>query len=174
MVVGKPIAKPLNSRVASQIDLMPGDIALGTSGTHMRTLLGSCVSVILTDPRHTIAAMNHIVHVGRPNAANQENTAYGSVSMHQMFKRLQGAGINARMCDAYVYGGGNMFPHLFQERHVGTSNAAWVEQFLRNEGIRVVDQLTGGSGYRKISWTVGVGEPLVETVLASAGDPHVR
>ena len=38
-------------------DLMPGDVALGTAGDQLKTLLGSCVSVILTDPRRTVGAM---------------------------------------------------------------------------------------------------------------------
>ena len=33
------------------IDLMPGHVALGLVGDQLKTLLGSCVSVILTDPR---------------------------------------------------------------------------------------------------------------------------
>lgn len=173
MVAGKPVSNPPAFSDTGLFDLMPGDLVVGLHGAQMRTLLGSCVSVILTDPRHTVAAMNHIVHVGIPNAANLHNTAYGSVSMQQMYAQLQAVGINASMCEAYVYGGGNMFPHLIQERHVGAANVAWVMQFLRNERIKVVEELTGGSGYRKVSWTVGIGTPLVETVLVDDGGQHV-
>jgi len=151
------------------VELMPGDVADGLAGEQFKTLLGSCVSVILTDPKRTVAAMCHIVHTSVPNAANTNNTAYGTVALAEMRKRLQRRGVTARLCEAYVYGGGNMFPQFFNERNVGSSNAHWVLEALDYEGIRVVDQCLGGNGYRKVAWTVGPTEPLVETVFAEQG-----
>lgn len=148
---------------------MPGDVAVGQAGEHLKTLLGSCVAVILTDPRRTVAAMCHIVHVGQPNAANRHNTAYGVVAMEEMFHRLHQVGVTPRLCEAYVFGGGNMFPKLFQVQHVGSNNVTWVLHQLKQHHIAVVDQSLGGLGYRKVSWTVGPTEPVVEVVLAESG-----
>ena len=148
---------------------MPGDVAVGQAGEQLKTLLGSCVSVILTDPRRTVAAMCHIVHVGQPNAANRHNTAYGLSAMEDMFRRLHQLGVTPRLCQAYVFGGGNMFPHLINVNHVGSNNATWVLHQLKQHHIPVVDQSLGGNGYRKVSWTVGPTEPVVEVVLAESG-----
>lgn len=148
-------------------DLMPGDVALALAGEQLKTLLGSCVSVILTDQRRTMAAMCHIVHVGQPNAYN---TAYGVCAMDAMFARLRSIGATPKLCQAYVYGGGNMFTQLFsQQRHVGISNVDWVLDFLHDEQIAILGHCLGGNGYRKVSWTVGLGEPTVEVVLAETG-----
>lgn len=147
------------------VELMPGDVAVGQVGDQFKTLLGSCVSVILTDPRRTVGTMCHIVHVGTPNAENRHNTAYGVAAMHDMFSKLRARGINPRMCEAYVFGGGNMFPHLFREKHVGANNVEWVLDYLHAHDVRVLDQCLGGNGYRKVSWTVGAQAPVVETVL---------
>ena len=152
-------------KAGGPVELMPGDVALGQSGAQFRTLLGSCVSVILTDPRRTVASMCHIVHVGTPNADNRHNTAYGVAAMHEMFTRLRALGINPRMCQAYVFGGGNMFPQLFREKHVGANNVDWVMHYLDAHGVAIVDQCLGGNGYRKVSWTVGPRDPVVETVF---------
>ena len=150
-------------------DLMPGDVALGLAGEQFKTLLGSCVAVILTDPRRTVAAMCHIVHVGQPNAANRHNTAYGEAAMDDMFRRLHSRGITPHFCQAYVFGGGNMFPQLFNVNHVGSNNISWVLHQLKSHHIAVVDQCTGGNGYRKVSWTVGLAEPVVDVVFSEAG-----
>jgi chemotaxis protein CheD len=150
-------------------ELMPGDVFLGLAGDEMRTLLGSCVSVILTDPRRTVGAMCHIVHVGPPNAANRHNTAYGEVAMDDMFARLQDVGIPAQRCQAYVYGGGNMFPGIVSGASVGDRNARWVMDFLADHGIDVVEYSLGGTSYRKVSWTVGRTEPKVENVSIEQG-----
>ncbi len=150
-------------------ELMPGGVALGLAGDMLKTLLGSCVAVILTDPRRTVGAMCHIVHIGRPNAANAGNTAYGICAMEDMFGRLRDIGISHRLCHAYVFGGGNMFPQHFKLHHVGASNVNWVLDYLASHHIGVVDQCLGGMGYRKISWTVGPAEPAVEVVVTKPG-----
>ena len=161
-------------RPGATVELMPGDIALGDSGVQFKTLLGSCVTVILTDPRRTVGSMCHIVHVGEPNADNRHNTAFGVVAMDEMFEQLRARGINPLMCDAYVFGGGNMFPHLFREKHVGSANADWVLHYLEAHDIAVADQSLGGTGYRKVSWTVGPDAPVVETVYPEQGIQNGR
>ena len=150
-------------------ELMPGDVALGLAGDHLKTLLGSCVSVILTDPRRTVAVMCHIVHAGQPNAANANNTAYAVVAMEKMFDELTAVGVIPTRCEAYVFGGGNMFPALFAKRHIGQNNVQWVLDYLHDRGMPVVDHCLAGSGYRKVSWTVGPAEPIVDMVFAEQG-----
>jgi chemotaxis protein CheD len=151
----------------ASFELMPGDVALGYAGDELKTLLGSCVSVILTDPRRTVGVMCHIVHVGHPSAGNHNNTAYGSVAMAEMTRRLFSIGFSPRSCQAYVVGGGNMFPTLFTHHHVGTNNIDWVLGYLAHHKIGVLKQDLGGHGYRKLTWTVGLNEPMVETVFSS-------
>lgn len=151
------------------VELMPGDVVDGVAGDQFKTLLGSCVSVILTDPRRTVGAMCHIVHVGTPNTANAQNAAYGCVAFKEMHHRLQRRGVTTRLCEAYVVGGGNMFPQLSGVRNVGLANAHWVLCRLKSEGIRIVDQHLGGLEYRKLAWTVGAGDPQVESVLVQHG-----
>lgn len=147
------------------VELMLGDVAIGFAGDYLKTLLGSCVSVILTDPRRAVAAMCHIVHAGLPNAANEGNTAYAIVAMDEMFKRLTTVGVIPTRCEACVFGGANMFPTLFAKQHVGESNAQWVLDYLHTHEIAIVDHCLSGAGYRKISWTIGPSEPVVETVF---------
>lgn len=168
-----PSAKPSALRV-SAVELMPGDVAIGLAGDQLKTLLGSCVSVILTDPRRTVAAMCHIVHSGKPNAGNAANTAFGEVAMADMFARLTAIGVIPTRCDAYVFGGGNMFPALSSKQPVGNSNVDWVLDYLHAKDIPVVDHCLGGNVYRKVSWTVGPGEPLVETEFPEQGVSNGR
>jgi chemotaxis protein CheD len=144
--------------------LHPGDVALGSRGEVFETLLGSCVSVILTDPRRTVGAMSHIVHAGQPQAGEGDNTAHAEVAFERMFALLQGVGISPGLCEAYVYGGGNMFPALVRGRHVGQSNADTVLRTLRHTGIRVLVNDLGGQAYRRLRWTVGPDQPLVTAV----------
>ena len=171
------LIKPTRLLQAGQtvaVELMPGDVAFGQAGESMKTLLGSCVGVILTDPRRTIGVMCHIVHAGHPKSHDAHNTAFGRAAMHAMFTKLRAVGVNPALCEAFVYGGGNMFPNLVRDKHVGATNVDWVLDFLESHRIGVVDHCLGGNGYRKVSWTVGKLDPLVETVFAEQGISHER
>lgn len=146
----------------SVVVLHPGDVVLGHLGDRFETLLGSCVSIILTDPRRTVAAMCHIVHSGAaPVDERGAETTHAEPALAAMFMLLQGCGISPQLCEAYLVGGGNMFPSLFKQAHVGQSNTEWALQALANLGIPLRGQDTGGIAFRRINWTVGPGAPEV-------------
>lgn len=150
-----------------QYEILPGDVALGFSGDEFKVLLGSCVSVILTDPKRTIATVCHVVHAGRSRSRADSDLAWGDAALAWMFAALEHRGFNPRACVAYVYGGGNMFPHLHIEKPVGDRNIAWADSVLAAAGVRVNSRAVGGDGYRVLSWTVGPGQPEVQFVPAA-------
>lgn len=144
--------------------LHPGDVACGSRGDLLETLLGSCVAVVLTDPRRTVGAMCHIVYAGAAPRATEQDSCFGDAALSRMYSMLRARGIEPRLCEAYVYGGGNMFPSLFEEGHVGASNAGWTLAALAEDGVRVLHQDLGGNQYRKLSWVVGMQSPRVIAV----------
>jgi chemotaxis protein CheD len=144
--------------------LHPGDVVCTDGGERMETLLGSCVAVVMTDPRRTLGAMCHIVHCGaNPSAASSAN-AHGAGALRQMYCLLRARGIEHRLCEAWVVGGGNMFPGLYGGPHIGDQNSRWVLAALAEDGVRVIGQDVGGNTYRRLGWTVGNDAPDVETV----------
>jgi chemotaxis protein CheD len=144
--------------------LHPGDVFLGTRGDRFETLLGSCVAVILTDPRRTVGAMCHIVHASEGLTAATANTTHAGPAMTRMYLLLRSLGIEPRLCEAYVYGGGNMFPSITSGPQVGDRNVSWVLDELDEGGMAIVAQDLGGRGYRRLGWTVGPMAPRVTTV----------
>ncbi len=144
--------------------LHPGDVALGTRGERFETLLGSCVAIVLTDPRRTLGVMCHIVHSSAPVKGATASAAYADQALDEMFGLLVAQGINPTMCVAYVYGGGNMFPARVAGHHVGQANQRWAFDTLADCGIHVVDADVGGNTYRRLSWTVGPQAPTVVAV----------
>jgi chemotaxis protein CheD len=143
--------------------LHPGDVAIADRGERLETLLGSCVSIILTDPRRTVASMCHIVHSG-PRGDTAKGGAHAEGARERMYALLLARGITPRLCDAFVYGGGNMFPALVRNGHVGDGNASRALEMLQDDGVRIVHQDLGGTAYRKLAWTVGPEWPSVTAV----------
>jgi chemotaxis protein CheD len=147
-----------------QFTLHPGDVASGTRGDRFDTLLGSCVAVVLTDPRRTVGAMCHIVHA-RTGPRSPRNGSFGDEALRLMHTQLRTLGVVPQCCVAFVYGGGNMFPGLVTgDGHVGSANARWVLDALAADGVQVLHADLGGTSYRRLSWTVGPADPVVSTV----------
>jgi chemotaxis protein CheD len=141
--------------------LHPGDVACGERGERFETLLGSCVAVVLTDPRRTVGAMCHIVHAVPAPAGRHDDATYADVALRQMNERLRERGLQPGQCEAYVYGGGNMFPRVYPQQSIGTRNTDWVLDALAATGVRVLQHDVGGNTYRRLRWTVGVDVPTV-------------
>lgn len=159
------MSESTSADAANTWTLHPGDVRCAPRGDRLVTLLGSCVAVILTDPRRTIGSMCHIVHTPGPDMPRSgRNTAWGDLALEAMGTQLLAHGIQMRLCHAYVYGGGNMFPGLYDGGHVGAGNAHWALQALDDEGVTVLHHDLGGSAYRRLAWTVGPETPTVEAV----------
>jgi chemotaxis protein CheD len=144
--------------------LHPGDVACGERGDRLETLLGSCVAIVLTDPRRTVGVMCHIVHSRPALSGDGRAAAHADAARRSMHQKLTARGITPSLCEAYVYGGGNMFPALVKQSHVGDDNARWALDALARDGVKVLFHDVGGSVYRRLSWTVGTDMPQVTAV----------
>ena len=91
--------------------------------------------------------------------------AFADVAISTLYASLRARGFNPAMCEAFVYGGGNMFPELFKQSHVGDANGIWVLDRLKNDGVKIVVQDLGGSAYRRLAWNIG---PEMPQALAFA------
>ena len=155
---------PGRARAGKVQVLHPGDVALAGRGERLETLLGSCVAIVLTDPRRTLGAMCHIVHSKPATSGAVLSAAYADVALDRMYTLLRSRAIEPRLCEAYVYGGGNMFPALFAHGHVGDDNAQWALEALAHDGVPVLFHDLGGNTYRRLSWVVGPDTPQVTAV----------
>lgn len=146
--------------------LHPGDVAILDRGQSLETLLGSCVSIVLTDPRRSSAAACHVVH-----ACDGPEATHGPFALARMFAGLRARGIEPLRCLAWVAGGGHMFPQLRGEPRlpdVGQANARWALRTLQGLGIALQGHDVGGSVYRRLRWTVGSEPPCVTAVKLEA------
>lgn len=144
--------------------LHPGDVACGSRGERFETLLGSCVAVLLTDPRRTAAAMCHIVHPTPNTGGNPGDTAHADAALAELWARLRARGLLPQLCEAYVYGGGNMFPNIYPGGAIGARNAQRVLDTLAQAGVQLLQLDVGGRSFRRLAWTIGPDAPTVTAV----------
>ncbi len=144
--------------------LHPGDVVCAPRGDRLDTLLGSCVAVVLTDRARCVGAMCHIVHSQPVLSAGAVPTTSADAAIDALYRLLMDRSLSPRLALAFVYGGGNMFPSMFKQKHVGANNSRHVLNRLALDGVRVLIQDLGGNTYRRLSWTVGHELPRVTAV----------
>jgi chemotaxis protein CheD len=144
--------------------LHPGDTVCAERDERVETLLGSCIAIVLTDQRRTIGTMCHIVHCKPATRFADNPCAYADAAIDDMYAKLIQRGYNPQLCEAFVYGGGNMFPDRYARTNVGEDNSRWVLDRLSSDGIRVQLHDVGGNVYRRFGWTVGPELPTVISV----------
>ncbi len=137
--------------------LHPGDVGCATRGDQLHTLLGSCVAIMLTDPRRTVGAMCHFVHPG-----DGPDARYAARAFAELRRLLLSRGIQPGLCEAHVAGGGNLFPDLVSGGDVGSANVRVALDWLDHLGVPVRTRSLGEACYRKVAWAIGEPAPRVE------------
>ncbi len=162
----KRIATP---RPSSLISVPIGRWAVAQSPTKLRTLLGSCVAVIIIDRIRPIGALAHVVlpeALGRPETGRYADTAIPA--MIEALDRLR-AGPGAGRTEAKLVGGSRMFSS-YAGPDVGQLNEAAAHQLLAELRIPVVAVDTGGVFGRTVLFDPLTGSARVRGVGGSLID----
>ena len=141
--------------------LHPGDVVCAERGDRLETLLGSCVAIVMSDRARTMAAMCHIVHCQPPLGGDVGPTTAAGAAIDRLYHLIRLRGLNPCLCEAFVFGGANMFPNIYPRSHVGEGNVRAVLRRLAADGVRVVGENHGGNAYRRVSWVIGDDPPAV-------------
>jgi chemotaxis protein CheD len=150
--------------------ILPGEyLALTANGEDnlnpemMMTVLGSCVTVCLTDIESKTAGMNHFM---LPNAAGSDaisrtdphnaSARYGVNAMELLINNMMSLGATRSRLQAWVFGGARVLSSISD---IGQGNIDFALQYLKTEKISVSAQNTGGLLPRKIYLDPIVGIP---------------
>ncbi len=150
--------------------LLPGEYQVAAAGTMLVTVLGSCVAACMRDTRLSIGGMNHFMlpEGGDPAAMLSESARYGAYAMEVLVNHLLKAGARREHLEAKVFGGGAFFETA--KKSVGERNAAFVLDFLRNEGIRIAAQDLLDVYARKVYFFPATGRTLVKKLRTLNND----
>jgi chemotaxis protein CheD len=148
---------------ANTIDifLQPGEYFVGDASHRVRTLLGSCVSIMLWHPRLQIGAMSHFLLGSSSRGSGTELDArYGEDVMCLMLRELERNKIVLAECRGKIFGGANMFPEQMRSTAdcVGTKNGKLARALLQSHAIPVVSESLFGVGHRQILFDISNGD----------------
>lgn len=152
--------------------LAPGELAVHAGPINIKTIVGSCVAVCLWDPQRRIAGVNHYL-LPHPNGSDVADTRFGSIAMKKLIERVCSAGATRERLQASVIGGGSPLDAI-KFGSVGEQNVNLALAVLRENGIRVIRQETGGAHGRKLLFNAQTGDLLVRRVRGWAESQSAR
>ena len=139
-----------------------GDIGVISGAGTLRTLLGSCIGLVLHDNKKHVGGMAHIVlphssgTVGPPGK-------YANLALPELIRQIQAIGGAPKELVAKLAGGARMFA-TEKTQSIGDQNLLAVEQLLRDAGIPIRGRHCGGTQGQRMSYDVATGIVVVEVV----------
>ncbi|HVI90160.1 MAG TPA: chemotaxis protein CheD [Dongiaceae bacterium] len=130
----------------------------------MSTILGSCVSLCLWDPKAGFGGINHYVLPGSGAAAEAKNARYGEVAIEFLHRRMLQLGANADLLQAKIFGGASVFPLGASQTTVGTRNVELVIDRMQDLQVSIVEQETGGDVGRQLVFDSGTGQVVARVI----------
>ena len=151
-----------------RVTIHVGEIYVDDSPAVVQTLLGSCVSVCLTDRKAGVGGMNHILLPGKARLDDFDDAArYGINAMELLIGKAQSMGADRGNLEAKVFGGGNIITDLETRFNPGLRNGLFALDFLKLEGIRVVGRDIGGVNARRVYMRTDTGEVFLKRIPRS-------
>ncbi|HUW51194.1 MAG TPA: chemotaxis protein CheD [Sulfuricella sp.] len=143
-----------------EIFLQPGEHFFGDRQTRIRTVLGSCVSLVFWHPHQLVGGMCHYMLPGRAHgAAVGLDGRYADEAVALMLEEVRASGTQLHEYQVKMFGGGNMFPTIsrMDGNHVGMKNVLAARELMRKHGFDCVSEHVEGSGHRNLIFDVWSG-----------------
>ena len=145
--------------------ILPGEYYVSCADEIISTVLGSCVSACIRDPKLGIGGMNHFMLPERfirdPHAKDITNCCarYGSFAMEHLINDILANGGLKNRLEIKLFGGGNV---MQSNTNVGARNIQFVRSYLRTESLSVASEDLGGQHPRKVLYFPRSGRVLIK------------
>ncbi|AJG39879.1 chemotaxis protein CheD [Thermotoga sp. RQ7] len=123
--------------------------------------LGSCVAVCMRDP---VAGVGGMAHVMLPDSGGKTDKPgkYADTAIETLVKELEALGAKRERMEAKIAGGASMFES--KGMNIGQRNVEAVKRHLKEHGIKLVAEDTGGNRARSVEYNIATGKLLVRKV----------
>ena len=139
--------------------LYPGQVFVTRHPITISTILGSCAAVCLWDTHRKAGGMNHYLLPEGPNEG-PNRLRYGNVANPELLHRVLALGGETRHLQARIFGGSSAFS-ADPSQSVGSRNVELAEEFLRAEGITVVERDVSGKRGRRLVFKIADGLTMI-------------
>ena len=151
--------------------LNPGEFYFGGMHTRIRTLLGSCIAIVMWHAQRRIGGMCHFVLPRRSKRTSTTLDAkYAEEAFEIFMQNVRASNTRAQDYQVKILGGGNMFPE-FPGRNamssISAQNILAAHELVRQYKLNLTGENVGGSGHRHVTFEIWNG-----TVHVKHADLH--
>lgn len=146
------------------VKVLPGEYFVSGDDLIIMTVLGSCISACIWDPKIRAGGMNHFM---LPDGDSSDGFGrYGSYAMELLINEMLKKGARRETMQAKVFGGAQVMAG-FTSMNVGERNTKFVLDYLATERIPVVSQDVLDIHPRKVCFFPVSGKALVKRLAHS-------
>lgn len=147
--------------------ILPGEYYVTINAEAIITVLGSCVSACIRDSKIGIGGMNHfmlpankeeargVLKKLEPTGANR----YGNFAMESLINDILKNGGKRKNLEIKIVGGGKILKNM---TNIGEMNIRFVENYIDNEGLKLVGSDVGDVFPRKVLYMPATGAVKVK------------
>lgn len=139
-----------------------GELGVLQGTGRLRTLLGSCIGLVLHDRKQCIGGLAHIV-LPTSNGETSLPGKFADTALPELLRLIHKAGGKSENVVAKLAGGANMFATI-KMAGIGDQNLVMVERLLKDARIPIVGRHCGGQQGRRVAYDVQTGGVTVEIV----------
>ena len=154
---------------STTVNVKMAEMDVVTDARSLKTILGSCVGIILRDPVRRVSGLAHVM---LPNRRSEDTATgkYADTAIPALLTRLTESGGRRAALQAFLIGGAQMFPMgNVRIASIGEQNVEAARKILKENKIPIVFQDTGGKAGRTVLFDNVTGEVSVRTLHAIEG-----
>jgi len=165
---------PLSIQDLASVYLHPGELSVCKEPTQVITVLGSCVSITMFNPRLQLGA---ICHGTLPQCRSREgcNTLcieafkFMDCAIHYMLKSFRAHGIRNNDIEVKIFGGADTLRST-SSNTIGSQNIKTALDIMSEEELRVIAADVGDSFGRKLVFFSHTGEVFLKRLKNRNGE----
>ncbi|WP_020407295.1 chemoreceptor glutamine deamidase CheD [Hahella ganghwensis] len=154
--------------------IMPGEYYVTIEGEYIGTVLGSCISACVRDPKSGIGGMNHFMlpqNTQGSVSVISDAYRYGNYAMEHLINDVMKLCGTRDQLEFKLFGGGNVIRAMGS---VGQKNIQFVRRYLEVEGFKITAEDLGGDHPRKILYNPKTGKVLLKRIESLHNDTLIK
>lgn len=144
-----------------QVAVLLGEWHVSRDDEVITTVLGSCVSACVRDPKRGVGGINHFLLPRAPKSDHHDEGSaarYGVAALECLINGVLRGGGRRDALEIKVFGGGRV---IEGGSDVGKTNIAFVREFFAAEGIAIQSYDVGGTFARRLRYWPKTGRAQV-------------
>lgn len=154
--------------------ILPGQFYVTKDNEAIVTVLGSCISACIRDPKSGVGGMNHFMlpsDNGGGITKLSDSARYGNFAMEMLINEILKNGGKKENLEVKITGGGKILRNMTD---IGKRNIEFAISYVKTEGLNLISSDVGSTHPRKVYYFPETGRVRVKKLRALHNDTVIE